>query len=296
MAKKSRSTERSRRTGRTGRKWRTAKSSDPHELYELAVQGTESDCAFIDRVFAKRHGRKPHRLREDFCASAQMVREWVAWRASNEAVGVDLDAAVLRVARHRFAALPARERARTRLLRGDVRTVSTDPCEVLIALNFSYFVFKRRSELVNYFTHARSNIAPGGLMIVDAYGGSGSWSEGEEERSLDGFTYVWDQAKVNPITNEVINHIHFRFPDGSEIRRAFTYEWRLWTLPEISEALVEAGFLKPKVYWEGTVKKTGEGNGVFKETRAGEACEGWIVYIVAENPMPTRRRSTIRRS
>jgi hypothetical protein len=167
---------------------------------------------------------------------------------------------------------------------------------VLLALNFSYFVFKRRSELVNYFTHARSNIAPGGLMIVDAYGGSGSWSEGEEERSLDGFTYVWDQAKVNPITNEVINHIHFRFPDGSEIRRAFTYEWRLWTLPEISEALVEAGFLKPKVYWEGTVKKTGEGNGVFKETRAGEACGGWIVYIVAENPMPTRRRSTIRRS
>jgi hypothetical protein len=36
------------------------------------------------------------------------------------------------------------------------------------------------------------------------------------------------------------------------------------------------------VYWEGTNHKTGEGNGVFKPSRRGEACAGWIAYLVAE--------------
>ena len=26
------------------------------------------------------------------------------------------------------------------------------------------------------------------------------------------------------------------------VRRAFSYEWRLWTVPELTEALSEAGF------------------------------------------------------
>lgn len=212
-----------------------------------------------------------------------MAREWAQWRKSNHATGVDLDIAVVRHARERAAKLPASVRSRIAFRRGDVRSVVTTPCDVLVALNFSYFVFKRRSELRDYFAHARANIRGDGLMIVDAYGGSGSWEEEEEERSLDGFTYVWDQAKVNPITHEVKNHIHFRFPDGSELRRAFTYDWRLWTIPEITETLIEAGFVRPVVYWEGTDRKTGGGNGVFKPTKAGDACAGWIVYIVAEN-------------
>ncbi len=271
---------------RSRKRWRTAATSDPHELYELAVQGTESDCQFIDRVYGQLRGKKPHRLREDFCASAQMVREWVNWRKTNTATGVDIDAGIVRHAKSRLASLPAAGRARARIIRGDVRRVHTDLADVLLALNFSYFVFKTRRSLRDYFIHARANVKPDGLIIVDAYGGSGSWEEREEERALDGFVYVWDQNKVNPVTHEVRNHIHFRFPDGSELRRAFTYDWRLWTIPEITETLVEAGFVNPVVYWEGTDRKTGEGNGVFKPTKAGEACEGWIVYIAAENAPP----------
>jgi hypothetical protein len=56
----------------------------------------------------------------------------------------------------------------------------------------------------------------------------------------------------------------------------------LWTLPELQEILKEAGFREVTVYWEGTVKRTGEGNGVFTPSTEGEACAGWIVYIVAE--------------
>ena len=72
------------------------------------------------------------------------------------------------------------------------------------------------------------------------------------------------------------------FPDGSRLKRAFSYEWRLWTLPELREILEEAGFDPVTVYWQGTDEETGEGDGVFEPAEEGEPDPSWIVYIVAE--------------
>ena len=49
--------------------------------------------------------------------------------------------------------------------------------------------------------------------------------------------------------------------------------------------------MRPAVYWEGTVKKTGEGDGVFRRKTVGEACGGWIAYIVAEKPVAAKAKS-----
>jgi hypothetical protein len=76
-------------------------------------------------------------------------------------------------------------------------------------------------------------------------------------------------------------HIHFKFPDGSKIKKAFTYEWRLWTAPELRELLLEAGFSKATVYWEGE-DEDGEGNGEFTPDEKGVADYAWIAYVVAE--------------
>ena len=46
--------------------------------------------------------------------------------------------------------------------------------------------------------------------------------------------------------------------------------------------LLEAGFQKVHVYWEGTDEETDEGNDEWEITERGEACPGWIAYIVAE--------------
>ena len=67
---------------------------------------------------------------------------------------------------------------------------------------------------------------------------------------------IWDQKAYNPINGDMLCHIHFSFPDGSKIKKAFTYDWRLWTLPEIRELLLEAGFQRATVYWEGTNEET----------------------------------------
>ena len=273
-----------RRTKRTSKsRWRTAASSDRYELYELAVQEPEAECDFIDQAWQERRGRKAHHIREDFCGTAAVCREWVKRRRDHSAIGVDLDSVPLEWGRARSRArLTPSQLKRMRLMQADVMKVRTRPVDSVLAMNFSYYIFKTRDELLRYFKAAYRALVKDGLFLLDAYGGSDSFLEIEEDRNLDGFTYIWDQSIYNPITAQVVNHIHFEFPDGSRIRKAFSYDWRIWTLPELQEVLLEAGFKHVGVYWEGTDKKTGEGDGVWKISTRGEACQGWIAYLVAE--------------
>ena len=264
--------------------WKTAATSDRHELYELSVQSVESEIDFVDDVWERRRGRPATDIREDFCGTFASACEWVSRREENTAVGLDLDEEVIEWGReHNFEKLDASQQKRVNILKDDVFTAKTDPVDTILAMNFSYFIFKTRTELRDYFKAARSNLRPGGIFICDAYGGSESFSEMEEERDLDGFTYVWDQHSYDPITGDVVNHIHFRFPDKTRMEKAFTYEWRLWTLPEIQELLIEAGFNDVTVWWEGTEDDGEGGDGNFEPAERGEACEGWIAYITAEN-------------
>ncbi|MBM4098960.1 MAG: class I SAM-dependent methyltransferase [Planctomycetes bacterium] len=273
---------RTRKHARKG--WRTAKGSDRHELYELSVQDPSAEIAFIDRRYRELHGRAPKVLREDFCGTGFLSCEWVKHRSGNEAWGIDLCTGTMAWGKARHGVrLTAAQRARMHWVKGDVRGGGAPAADVIAALNFSYFIFKSRTALVEYFRAAFANMKPGGLFVLDSYGGFQSFSVTKEERDLDGFTYVWHTERYNPINGDVLNHIHFRFPDGTELRKAFTYDWRLWTLAEIQEALVDAGFVRPAAYWEGTTED-GEGDGKFRRTAVGEACEGWIAYITAQRP------------
>ncbi|MHC4948206.1 MAG: class I SAM-dependent methyltransferase [Planctomycetota bacterium] len=261
-------------------KGRSAKTSDRNELYELSVQEPESECDLVDQVWTELRGRTCRHVREDFCGTALVCREWVRRRPDNTAIGVDLDSDVLDWARDRVAdKLDEDQAARLRLVEADVRTVQAQPVECVMAMNFSYYLLRTRDELREYFQRVHEALEPDGLMLLDAYGGSDSFVEMDEERELDGFTYVWDQRHYDPITGHATNHIHFRFPDGTRMRKAFTYHWRLWTLPEIREILVEAGFKDVVVYWEGTDDETGEGDGEWTRSTEGEACPGWVAYL-----------------
>ncbi len=277
------SSTRKKRAPSKRRRIRTAANSDRHELYELSVQNTEAEGDFIDQVWRERRGRLARTLREDFCGTAAMCVEWVKRRRDNTAAGVDLDPGVLAWARSR---LPERltpdERSRLKLIRGNVLTVRTPRVETALAMNFSYFLFQTRDQLGRYFRRVRAALVSDGLFILDAYGGSDAFRELQERRRVSGFVYIWDQASYDPITGHCVNHIHYRFKDGSQKRRAFTYHWRLWTLPELQELLTEAGFAKVTVYWEGTDRRTGQGNDVFRPASHGEADPGWIAYLVAE--------------
>jgi cyclopropane fatty-acyl-phospholipid synthase-like methyltransferase len=114
--------------------------------------------------------------------------------------------------------------------------------DAVLAMNFSYYLFTTRELLKAYFERARAALKDDGVLFLDAFGGYEAHRELEERTEYDDFTYVWDQASFDPIHHHMTCLIHFEFPDGSEMKRAFEYYWRLWTLPEIRELLVEAGF------------------------------------------------------
>ncbi|MEJ2423368.1 MAG: class I SAM-dependent methyltransferase [Candidatus Thiodiazotropha sp.] len=263
-----------------------ADQADRHRLYELSVQCSEAEIDFIDDTFKKLRKRRATRLREDFCGTANVCCEWVRRRKRNYAIGVDLDAEVLQWGRtHQLAELKPAERKRVSLREENVLSVKTEPVEIISAMNFSYWLFKERKQLKRYFKRVHEQLADDGIFFMDAYGGYDSYKEIEEEREIEdgeeSFTYVWEQEKYDPITGNLICHIHFDFEDGSRLKRAFTYDWRLWSLPEVRELLEEVGFGKITFYWQG-FDKDGEADGIFVPVTEGEADAGWICYISAE--------------
>jgi len=264
------------------RKLSMAELADKHELYEASVQNVEEECRFVSETFHAIRGRHPTSFREDFCGTASACCEWVRASAAHRAIGVDIDQDVLDWGReHRLSRLDHSQRERVTLRNGNVLTVATDCVDAVGAFNFSYWVFKDRDTLREYFRATCRALKDDGILFLDAFGGYEAFEEMKEKTKYDGFTYIWHQARYYPVTGEARCHIHFKFPDGSKLKKAFSYDWRLWTLPEIQEILKEAGFRNVTVYWEGT-DEDGEGNGEFLPEVRGEADAGWIAYIVAE--------------
>jgi len=258
-----------------------ASKADRHKLYEASVQCVEAEIDFVDETFSQLRHRQAHTLREDFCGTANTSCEWVCRRDENVAYGVDLDEEVLEWGRNNnLDKLSESQRQRITLVNDNVLKVRTPPMDIIIAMNFSYWIFMDRPTMISYFRKVYQDLVADGILFLDAFGGYEAFEEMEESTNHGKFTYIWDQHSYNPITGECTCKIHFKFRDGSKIKDAFTYHWRIWTLPELSEMLTEAGF-KPTIYWEGE-DEDGEGNGVFEPATVGTADAGWICYIVAE--------------
>jgi len=269
--------------GKGGKKARfTAENADLHQLYQYSVQSPEEDIRFLRRVYTKVRGRRPRHFREDFCGTALNSAEWIQGGPDMTAEGFDISAETIAWGiEHNFEPL-GEIASRCRLHVKDVRDRSHKRPDVRAAQNFSYFCFKTREEQLAYFRAAREDLAKDGVFVLDIYGGPESMEEMEEVREIEqGFEYVWDQHRYWPGTGDYKAYIHFRFKDGSEIKRAFSYDWRLWTLGEILDLLNEAGFQHVDQYWEGTDEDGESGNGVFRRSRRGENCQAWVTYLVA---------------
>jgi hypothetical protein len=251
----------------------TAATADRHDLYQRAVQSADIDVEFLARVFRSTTGRKALHFREDFCGTGLLSATWVQQGPQHTAEGFDIDPEpVLWGLAHNFEGLgEAAERTTVHLK--DVREPGHRRYDLRIAQNFSYCVFKTRRELLGYFRAARESLVDDGMFVIDLHGGSEATDVMEEETRCGGFTYVWDQASYWPGTGEYRCHIHFRFKDGTELKRAFSYDWRYWSLTELRDVLLDAGFSRVESYFEGTAA---DGEGL-----RGENCASWIAYLAA---------------
>jgi hypothetical protein len=260
-----------------------AEEADLHDLYQRAVQDVVTEIDFIEETWGELRRRPLELLREDFCGTANTACEWVRRDANHRAIGVDLDPDVLEWGRgHNLSALTPEQRERIRLVQGDVAAGTAEVPDAVLAMNFSYYLLMERAQLGAYFRSVHDNLVADGIFFLDAYGGYEAPMVLEEKRECDGFTYVWNQLSFNPIDSRMECSISFEFDDGSALKDAFRYYWRLWTLPELRELLLEAGFARATVYWEGTDEESGEGNGVYEPAETGDADPGWVCYLVAE--------------
>jgi hypothetical protein len=290
-----------------------AEQAELHELYQSSVQSPEADCELFATIYEELRGRAPKVLREDFCGTALLSTTWCLEDPERRAVGVDLDGPTLDWGRaHNVEPNSEALGDRLTLVQGDVLEVDgLELADVTAALNFSFCIFKQRATLRRYFEQAHAGLAEGGLLFLELFGGTNAIDTDEEVRELDDHTYVWEQESFNPITNDIVCHIHFEFEDGSKIERAFTYEWRLWSIPELRDLLEEVGFSKVRVYWEKVEEDEDEdddedddefeddededededdddddmleGTGEYEEVEEVEQQESWLVYVVAEH-------------
>jgi len=267
-----------------------AEQADRHILYQDAVQCTETEIEFFDTTYMKLKGKKPLVMKEDFCGTALLSVDWVNSDSQRSAIGVDICVDTLNWAKANNIKPAGKDiESRISLFQKDVCLVTEPKADITCALNFSFCIFKTRDLLRHYFESVLKGLNDDGILILDMFGGTECQDELEEETEMDDYpaTYVWEHANFNPITNDITCHIHFDFDDDSRIEKAFTYNWRLWSLPEINELLTEAGFSKVRVYWEKFEESEDdedelEGTGEYFEAIEVENQESWMVYIVAE--------------
>jgi len=252
------------------------------QLYEWAVQDPSFETEFLAQTFERLRGRKPRDLREDFCGTALLCAAWVRDVAGGTAVGIDLDGPTLEWGRKRHvAALDGDLAGRVTLLQQDVRCETRPRADIACAFNFSHFLFREPAELTDYYRHVRRSLRKDGLFFVDCYGGWESQQVRSEKRTVKcpagRFRYVWHQDAYDPVTNEAECRIAFGFADGRRMKRAFTYHWRLYTLPELRQAMLDAGFSDARVYWD---KSPDDDENDFRPARHAVNSAAWLAYVV----------------
>lgn len=232
-----------------------------HDLYEICVQKPEALIPLLRAI----HGGEPRVLGEDFCAGAACARHWVKSIPRAIAYVADVDSEPLSRVEAWRREQPPELAERLIAARLDVLKKSASgprSCDLLFTGNFSIGEIHARADLVRYLMRSRQRLKPRGVLVCDTYGGETAFASGSVQRihpvpaalARPGarVRYTWQQREADPLTARVENAIHFRVERAGEIVQeltdAFVYRWRLWSVPELRDAMLEAGFKRVEVF------------------------------------------------
>ncbi len=256
-----------------------------HALYEAAVQEPEAEVSLLSKIYRQISRAQAYTLREDFCATFANSCAWVRQGVKHRAIAVDIDGEPLAYGwKHHALALSPSERERLKLVQADAIKAQTPKADMTLVGNFSIGFIQERKLLLRYFSNARRSLHKNGILVIDLLGGFAVGDGDSDERpiKLPGggkATYFWEEEGFNPISHRIKYSIHFGLKDGTIKRHAFRYDWRIWSIPEIRDAMCDAGYKSTRVYWEGDDNRGG-GNGIFKARENAENSATWIAYVV----------------
>lgn len=254
---------------------------DKYWYYEKSIQNFTNEVEFLGENYKKLRKKKAYTLKEDFCGTGGISCSWVKQGDRYQAWGVDLDPEPVAYGKeHHLSKIPSKLQKNMHYVLANVLDNKTPKVDICFAFNFSYQIFKQRSELVEYFKKAHQSLKSDGVFFLDLFGGPESQTVMTDIIEHDGFKYYWECQKFNPLNHHCRFAIHFK-RDGEKKRKdVFVYDWRLWTITELKDALEEAGFKKIVTYWEGEDGEGG-GDGEFYPSEEEENCDAWVTYLAA---------------
>ena len=144
-----------------------------------------------------------------------------------------------------------------------------------------------RAQLLAYLRRSWSALRPGGVFVLDTFGGPESLVAFKRRRPLGASVrYTFEQVAYDGVTARSQCRIHFRFADGSVLRSAFTYDWRRWSLPELVDALAEAGFLRAEVWLAPSDIDSGAFASEYQRSDVVDIADAghWNAYVIARRP------------
>ena len=264
-----------------------AKPLTRHDLYELCVVSPSHLVPLLIAVHGGDGHRAPKHLAEDFAGTACLCNRWVSDVPGGTSTGIDLDAETL----HYHSPIEGV----TKIVGDVLDAAGLDPtkADIVHAGNFSIGYMHTRDDLVRYMILARKRLAPGGVFLCDTYGGESTFITGTVHRDHpipEGphkgkrVRYTWEQRDADPLTGMVTNVLHFRIEHRGVIEEeyfdAFTYRWRLWSVPELRDAMLEAGFTRTDVYAKLPDAVDGDGKAYINPvTDPDELDESFIVLV-----------------
>ena len=260
-----------------------AEMADKFDCYQKSVQEPEHEVEIFDLAYREAYGKRPMALREDFCGTFAVSCEWIRSHKNRQGEGVDICSETLQWGiDNNLSKLTPDASNRLNIINQDVRSKTSKPADVLAAQNFSFWIFKTREEVVRYLKIACQNLNEKGIVVLDMMGGKECYAtDTTEKRTVvkgkKGFIYHWEQAYFNPGTGDCSFYIHFKFGDGSKMKKAFEYHWRFWTIPEVKEMLAEAGFQKSMVYWD-TAPEDEDANWTAISEAPND--DSWLCYVI----------------
>lgn len=243
---------------------------DKFAHYEKAVQDAPALCDFLENAYRWSTGKEARTLREDFAGSFSISREWVTRGDGRFATVIDNDAAPLAYGKKQ---LLSDDRSKVRILKRDVLKGALPKADLACAFNFSYCVFHDRARLKKYFRSA------GKALALDCLSGPETAARQEMRVDYGGFTYVWEQAEFDPVSRRALFLIHFERPGEKTRRNVFRYDWRLWTVPELRDLLMECGYRDVRVFWQGA--EPIDDPTARRRMPANESWDGGVAYLLA---------------
>lgn len=251
------------------------------DLYRLAVQHPLAEAAFLERCYRHYFDDEPTRLREDFAGTSAVSAAWVMPDEDRRALAIEHHGPTARWAQRYVDRTLGHRAEDVVIVEADVQDLRSPRVDIVCALNFSALIYHDRDALRRYLQHAKRCLDGRGIVVLDVFGGPGATRPQQQSRQVEPdeaeyppFTYTWEQRSFDAVSRRIDCRIHFDVA-GRRRPSAFRYDWRLWTLPDLTDEMLAAGFGAAAV-WCDRPKRPGAYAPVDKLPPR----EDWIAYVV----------------